>query len=337
MTNNPFTSDTFTKIWSTHFNDNNPAKTFNFIKGISFYKHPRLNLFTNIGRNLTKGISYELEDGGNFDFKKKVFLLYDIPEFFGVKSNYGNKNLGFYSIKQYPGFLIDINKYASVEEYMQSTFSKRSRYKLNKYKKKLEFCFNIRYKTYCGDISREEYDKVFSFFNKLLKKRFLDKQIRNNNLDPDEWNFYHDVAFPLIIERKASLFVIYDNDKPIAVTLNYLSDDILFAAITVFDIDYAKFNVGSATIMKQIEWCLVNKIKILDFSKGFFDYKERWGNKKYDFEYHIYYDKKSFLSNSLAYSLKTFFLLKQTLRDKHVNEKLHKLTFMLKNKNVDSK
>jgi len=337
MINNPFTSTTFTGKWSNHFHINKPGSSFSFIGGLLFFKHPRLPLFTNLGKNLTKGISYKIDDCQQHGLDKKVLLIYDIPDFLTIDTNYSNKQIGLYRIKQYPGFLIDLASYNDLDDYMKSTFSKSSRYKLNKYKKRLEVCFDIRYKMFHGEITKVEYDSLFDKFKHLLEKRFLDKQTRNNNLDADEWSFYEDVAYSMIIEKKASLFVIYNKDEPIGVTLNYFSEDILFDAITVFDIDYAKFHVGSVTIMKQIEWCLANKISVLDFSKGYFDYKERWGNKKYDFEYHIYYDKKSFFSNSLAYSLKIFFLLKQTLRDKHVNEKLHKLTFLLKNKKVVSK
>src|SRR5690606_38042495 len=68
-----------------------------------------------------------------------------------------------------------------------------------------------------------------------------------------------------------------------------------------------------------------------DFSKGYFDYKTRWANKSYDFEYHIWYDSKSLTASIIAFSLKTFFTLKQKLREKEINTKLHKLRFLLKN------
>ena len=126
-------------------------------------------------------------------------------------------------------------------------------------------CFDIKYKMFWGDISKEEYDYVFNHFKQLLTKRFLDKQTVNNNLNSDEWDFYYDVAYPMILEKKASLFVIYHDAKPIGVTLNYLSEEILFDAITVFDIDYAKFHLGSINIMKLIEWCLERNFMALDF------------------------------------------------------------------------
>jgi hypothetical protein len=100
--------------------------------------------------------------------------------------------------------------------------------------------------------------------------------------------------------------------------------------MTVFDIDYSKFHLGSVTILKLIEWCIENNIKILDFSKGYFDYKTRWCTKVYDFEYHIYYDRKSLKSILLASSIKHIYDFKQSLREKNINEKWHKLTYKLK-------
>lgn len=272
------------------------------------------------------------------DYKNKVFLIYDVPAYFNIKPLIPSDSaLKLYQSKQYPGFSVELGQYGNFNEYMLSTFSKSSRYKLNKYKKRFEACFDVSYKMYYGDITKEEYDTVFDSFKELLTKRFDDKQITNNNLDPEEWQFYYDVAYPLILEKKASLFVIYEGKKPIGVTLCYHSDSVLFDAITVFDIDYGKFHLGSVTIMKLIEYCLSEKIEVFDFSKGYFDYKTRWSNKTYDFEYHILYDSASFTSKTLAFGLKSFFDFKQKLRDKNVNERLHRFTYKLKSRKAEVK
>ena len=337
MKNNPFVSDEFKSIWLKHFNHSKSGTGFDFIKGLSFYKPTGLPLYINVGKNLTKGISYALNDPSTTGFSKKVFLIYDVPTYFDITTHIGHEHLKLYKIGQYPGFLIHLENYKDLSEYMTATFSKSSRYKLNKYNKRLEACFGIDYKMFHGNISKKEYLFIFEHFESLLHKRFLDKKITNNNLDPKEWSFYKEVAYPMILEKKASLFVIYNQEKPIAVTLNYLSDSILFDAITVFDIDYAKFHLGSITIMKQIEWCLENNISILDFSKGYFEYKTRWATTAYDFEYHIYYDAKSLKARVIAKFLAGFLKLKQFLREKEINTVLHKAIFMLKNMGVARK
>jgi len=263
-------------------------------------------------------------------------LLYDVPQFFDIDTDIPSKRLKVHKVKQYSGFLIDLDSYKGLNDYMTSTFSKSSRYKLNKYKKRLEASFDITYKMLLGNVPRGEYDMIFESFKSLLQKRFQEKQITNNNLDPKEWSFYHEVAYPMILEKQACLFVIYEKERPIGVTLSYLSEDVLFDAITVFDIDYAKFHLGSVTIMKLIEWCLENKFKVLDFSKGYFDYKTRWANKNYDFEYHIWYDSRSLITSAIAFALKSYFTLKQKLREKNLNTKPRRISFFLKNRKAEN-
>lgn len=335
MKDNPFTSDIFTTTWLKHFNNSGSGVSFEPLRKLLFVRHKIPKLYVNCGKNHTKGINYTVDNSNIQHLKGKALLIYDVPSYFKIVTQTKDKNLGIYRIKQYPGYLIDLDPFKDLVHYMLETFRKSSRYKLKKYQKRLETCFNIDYKMYYGNISKDTYDYIFNFFKTLLEKRFSHKQIRNNNLDPKEWNFYYDVAYQMILEKKASLFVVYNDDIPIGITLNYLSENILFDAITVFDIDYSKFHLGSVNIMKLIEWCLNNKIRTLDFSKGHFDYKERWSNKVYDFEYHIYYDSSSFVSRGIAFIVKNFFEFKQIMRDKKINEKLHKITFWLKNITVN--
>lgn len=327
---NPFLSESFSSIWEEHFNEGKMGRVFKSINPLRFVRQSLLPILSNSGGTLTKGIDYQLDKNADDILGKYILLIYDVPTYFEITPDTRQKNLGFYSTKQYPGYLIDLEQFKDIAHYMSSTFSKSSRYKLNKYKRRLEECFDIEYRMWCGDMSKDEYDRLFNQFKKLLEKRFDDKGTVNNNLDAEEWNFYYDVAYPMIVQKQAALFVIYDSGVPIGITLNYFSDTIVFDAITVFDIDYSKFHLGSVTIMKIIEWSIENKYRKLDFSKGFFEYKTRWANITYDFEYHIYYDSTSFKAKLLANGLKNFFDLKQFMRDKKLNEKLHRLRYRLR-------
>jgi hypothetical protein len=333
MQQNPFLSDSFKTIWLKHFfSKNSKAKGFNFFKHLEFIKHTNALTYVNVGKTHTKGIGYEIDATYDSGLNKKSFLIYDVPSYFQVDTTALGNKIKLLKSKQYPGLLIETGKYDSLNAYLRDHFSKNSRNKNNKYKRRLEASFNISYKMFFGEISRTEYDFVFSQFKLLLEKRFEDKQVTNNNLDEKEWSFYYDVAYALILEKKASLYVIYDNQKPIGITLSYFSEDTLFDAITVFDIDYFKFHLGSVTIMKLIEWCIAHNIKILDFSKGYFEYKTRWCTLSYDFEYHIYYDCKSLKSKIIANSIKQIYDFKQRLREKNIHERLHKVTYKLRHK-----
>ena len=330
MIDNPFLSDTFTKIWLRHFNQDKPTYSFPCFSPLSFVKSSRWPIYVNTGKNYTKGISYSLFDGRTEGVENKVFLIYDIPTFLDLELNSSNTKLKLTKILQYPGYLVDLGNYTDFNQYFSSKFGKSSRYKLTKYKKRLESSFDISYKMYCGPLPRDIYDSIFLHFKYLLEKRFKDKEISNNNLNPEEWKFYEEVAYPMILEKKASLFVIYNNNVPIGITLNYFSKNILFDAITVFDIDYEKFHLGSVTIMKLIEWTIQNGIRYFDFSKGYYDYKKRWANKEYFFEYHLYHDPNSIRARFLSYLIINYFRFKNYLREKNLNETYHKFTFRLK-------
>ncbi|MBC8767856.1 GNAT family N-acetyltransferase [Arenibacter sp. BSSL-BM3] len=335
MNSSPFSSKTYTNTWLKHFHLKGHEISFSFLNGTSFYKYPLFPIYINVGRNLTKGITYTLEtEEITGVIKNKVLLIYDVPDYFTINHGLPNRKFTIARITQYPGFLIDLKLFTDLNNFMVETFSKSSRYKLNKFKKKLESCFNIKYKMFYGQISEREYNTIFDQFENLLRKRFLQKETTNNNLDPKEWTFYKEVTYPMILENNAALFVTYNGDQIIAVTLNYIHNNTLIDAITVFDIDYSKFSLGSVNILKLIEWCLENKFDKLDFSKGYFDYKKRWCNLEYKFDYHLIYNKKALLPKAIAFTIKKYFIAKQFLRDKKLNERFHEFYFLVKNRSI---
>lgn len=326
---NPFSTNTFQNIWKAHFIPNKAVFSFKCIDGINFYKN-RFFCFTNVGKNLTKGNNYKINDAS--DYKKNTFIIYDVLPHLNKEQKQLPKNIGVLKSVQYPGFLIELSKFKNIDDYLLRTLSKRTRTKMRKCSKRLDECFNITSKMFWGDIDKNEYDAIFESFMLLLQKRYSEKKISYNNMQPKEWNFYKDLAYPLILQGKASLFVIYDNNKPVAITYNYHSEDSLIDAITVFDINYSKFNIGYVNNLKLLNWCFDNGLKTFDFSKGHFDYKEKMSTRKYDFEYHIIYDKKSIISKSIAYTFYYVFQFKTYLRKKEFNIKFHKFTYRFKNK-----
>jgi hypothetical protein len=328
---NPYSSSTFESIWLRHFKPLASAVSFDFIKGPKFYKIKHLPVYVSLGKNLTKGNYYELTQGGGPE--NKVLLLYDIPSYFNISSTPDPLNgLGVYKSTQYPGYLINLNEFSGLDDYLRKTFSRGSRMKLRKYYKRLETSFAISTKMYSGNLDKGEYHLLFDKFLELLTKRFSEKEIDYNNIQPKEWKFYEDAGYSLIQEKKASLFVVYDGDEPIAITYNYHFGDTLVDVITVFDTDYSKFNLGYVNNLKLIEWALENGLYAVDFSKGYFDYKKRLSNLEYYFEYHIIYDTGSPVSKLIAMAINFFFEAKKYLRNKGINILYQKLTYKLKHK-----
>jgi hypothetical protein len=331
MNKNPFMSDTFIRVWNRHFHAGQMVLDIPPFQGISFRKSKRLPLYTNIGATHTKGVSYRLGNPDNSELGNKVVLIYDLPTYFEL-GNPLPKLPSFRgtAVKQYPGYLIDLEQYKDLPDFLQRTFSRGSRNKLKKYKRKFETAFDVTYVNYTGKLDKGQHEALFESFKNLLVKRFDEKGISNNNLEAGEWNFFKEAAFEMMKEEMAGLFVVYNKDKPVAITLNFYSDTIVFDTITVFDTSYAKFHPGAVSLMGLLEWCFQNNFKILDFSKGYFDYKKQWGTREYDFEYHIYYNPKSMVSSLLGNFLIQYFRAKQALREQGVNDLLHKSTFKIR-------
>ena len=317
---NPFTSKTFVSIWSDHFNNSKAPISLEFIKHVTFSKHAILPLYINIGKNLTKGMNYTLDLNFN-DYNRKVVLIYDVPSYFKVQPFIQNDSstLKIKKTYQYPGYLMDITGFKDAESYIKSRFSSKNIRDIRSCERRLNECFKVRYQFYFGEISQSDYDTVFEYFYELLNTRFFEKNTNYHHLDEKKWTYYKSLVLPMILEKKASLLVVYDSDLPIGITLNFHSESILFETITVFDVNYHKFSIGKISIIRLLEWCFENGYQYSDFSKGDFEYKNKWSNVKYTFDYHILYDSKNFVSTSIATGLVAFFNLKAYLRDKKLN------------------
>lgn len=321
MNQNPFATETFARIWSKYFNGLKDSNKFNFIKHVLFAKHENLSFYYNIGNKLTNGNFYELDYGAE-DFKNKTFLIRDIPSYY----NYPTSNLSRLKTKsvfQYKGYTTQVGNYKSLDDYLCSIYKSNSRSKLRRNINRLEACFEVEYIMYYGDISKNTYDLVFKKFYELFEKRYTDKGEPCGELDPKLWSYYTELGLALIREKNASLFVIYCNKIPVGITFSYHIEDILIEALTVFDIDFYKFNIGHTTILKMLEWSFENRIRLFDYTQGDFEYKKRWSDSSYNTFYHILYDSKSIKSTILASFMAVYFNCKRAFRDLKLNAFYH--------------
>jgi len=334
MSNNPFTSQTFVETWSKHFNNSNVGFTFKFINNVSFYKKKYLPYYVNIGDKLTNGISYSLSNNHYRDYVGKVFLIRDIPSYFNLNTINVKSKLKLKKIVQYKGYTTKIGEYDSLEHYMSTIFKSNSRSKFRRNIKRLEASFDVDYIMFFGSIQKIEFDLIFKEFYKLLEKRYLFKQESCGELNPKLWAYYCELAFKMIHERAASLFVIYSNKKPIGITFSYHFDKILVEALTVFDIDYYRYNIGHTTIMKMLDWSFKNGIEIFDYTQGDFEYKKRWSSSEYSTCFHLLYDSQSIKSKFLVNFIIIYYNVKRKLRDKKLTSSyrnfMHRLTSLFK-------
>ena len=251
---------------------------------------------------------------------KNIILVKDVPEYLDAQIN---EDLGWRmrKLKTFKGSLINLTNYKDETDYLLKTFSGSRRSKFRTNQKRLEKCFNISYKTYYGDIEKDEYESLFDKFLELINRRFDQKELINDDLV--RWKVYRDIAYPLILKKEACLFVIYDSDKPISISFNPIHGKTIFGYIRGYDIDYGKFYIGFTDIIVQLKWCFENNFTTFDLLKGEYEYKSQWTDTQYYFEKHLIYDSSRLLSNlrakSIIFVIKTMYLLINLLKKRNLH------------------
>jgi hypothetical protein len=208
-----------------------------------------------------------------------------IPSYFRIETPLLSPKYKFITYKRVENFRINLDGFNNAEDYLISQMGSKSRSQLRRRIHRLEACFNINYIFYYGHISTQKYDFLFKELKLLIERRF--NQRGDSFSLKDKWNFIKENSYQLILEKKASLFVIYDENKPIDICLSYHFQNITQNLIRSYDIDYSKYWVGQIDIWKQIDWCLLNNFKIFDLMWGKLDYKVRWCNEISLFEHHF--------------------------------------------------
>lgn len=325
----------FPQIWQKYFLKRPATYKFGFIEPLQFFKNSRFDIYKNIGKNITNGNIYCIDNSVK-DFKGISLLIYDVPSYLqDQKCIETSSHLCRKIIPQYKGYLSELEGFSSLDEFMQFKFSAKSRNNIRKWRKKLYNNFEIDFKAYTNDITEKQYNEIFDSLLNLIEKRWGELGMRNDIIVHKA--YYRELGYRMINEGSAAFYVLKSNGEPIAISLSFLSDEELYFAITTFDTDYRRYNLGHMLIMHMVEWCIENNIKVFDYSKGTYDYKIRWATKEYLFENHILYDKNSCYSNVLSIVYYCVFKLKQFLREKNINLLLSKIRFVLKNEKKRNK
>ena len=253
---------------------------------------------------------------------EEILIVEDVPRYLNIQRREKPKHIRSFFVKQHRGFRIDFKDVKSLSGYLNQRFGKSSLYKLRREQRKLEHCFDISYKMYYGEMTKEDYDLVFDKFYDLLEVRSIEKGIMNNVNLAYKQEYYKRVH-KMILDKKASFFVIYNQKRPIDICLNFHVKNTIFQYIRTYDIAYSKFNTGYTDLMKQIEWCIANKVDSISFSKGPFYWKQRWCNTVYNYDYEVFYNTHSIKAIVAATKFRLVKNLKQATRELGIIDKYH--------------
>lgn len=251
--------------------------------------HP---LYDKSVKNKVTGDNYVLSHDDRIGQKTNGFFkILDIPEYLMTEPKLLPKNFGLITIQQYDGFLIDLSQYKNVDDFMVQQLSKRSQKRLHKSARELNENYAITHKVFRGHITQSEHKYLLGVFASFLKKRFKEKKTFNKYLA--KWGYYEELSFKKINEGAASLFVIYNGETPICLTLNFHFEDILFSELESYDIDYSQYGLGDISMRYHIKWCFDHNIQLIDLAMGKTNFKEKWCNYVYYFHHHFFYNKNN--------------------------------------------
>ena len=253
----------------------------------------------------------------------KLFPKYLMPYF------YTDASIGIKKVfqKDVNGCAIQIKEKTTIDLFLRNEYSKKFRTSINRSVNRFELCFNYSYNMITESITAEQYRFLMDALHKMLVHRFNQRNEPNDVLA--NWDYYYNLVFNLVNTKKASIFVIYSNEEPINICINYHFKNILFISISSFNPNFSKFSLGNISIYKIIEWSLNNNYELLDMGYGDLEYKRFWSNYMYEYENHIIYSKKtgySFIASIEVSKIK----FKNFLKSYKVAEKTSKIKALLR-------
>tara|TARA_R110000868_G_scaffold296045_1_gene556324 strand:- start:826 stop:1995 length:1170 start_codon:yes stop_codon:yes gene_type:complete len=254
----------------------------------------------------------------------KLFPCYLQPEF-NTTEYEGLKKLPLNKIN---GFAIQIDKSSDIETFMKVNYSKNFRGNIKRAVSRFEICFKVAYEMNYGSITESKYNSLMASLHGMLRERFTQRNDKNKVLN--NWDYYLQSSFKLINEKKASLFVIYQNQIPVSICLNHHFNKILFISIPSYDINFSKFSLGNISIFKMLEWGHENNYILLDMAYGELDYKRRWSNYLYTFEHHIFYSQNKPIHSTVVFIEASIIKLKNYLKNINLDDLITKIKNKLK-------
>ncbi|MBD1262795.1 GNAT family N-acetyltransferase [Maribacter polysiphoniae] len=268
-------------------------KENNFLLNLFEKEHGIPEYYESISFINNGGVLYKTDAKGyHYPNSNALYHITFFPDYLAGKF----KNESELNIKKFnlvKGYCIDLTDFQDVDSYLKHQFKKNAK-TIRRFVNRLESCFNIEYKFFYGQIPKEEYNHLLATLRKMILQRFEQRNEESKIIS--KWDRTVALTYPLLLKKRASIFVIYDNGNPIEIAINYHFNQILFSYISSYDIDYSKFGLGHVEIYKQLEWCLENNFNKFEMGWGDLDYKRRWSNLIYNFEQYLFYQKMSFIA-----------------------------------------
>lgn len=231
--------------------------------------------------------------GAHNEANQQMLLVKDVPDYFTLHNTNPGNSLRNSKLRTLEGYYVELSEFEGYHHYLNRKISAKRRSNLRKYQKRLELCLDIQYTIYYGSIDRQEYHNLFKSLRGFLTRRFTEK--KEVNYEMPHLQEMEEIVYDLILKKKASLFVIYHDKRPISVRINMFFQELAYYIISGYDIDYSAFHIGLIDMLKNIEWCFQAGFTRYDLLKGYPSYKRQWTTHRYYNYDHLIYNRGNIL------------------------------------------
>lgn len=222
---------------------------------------------------------YEKPSAKPLLIENRSFVLQDVPGYVDLILDQHQKKFSTHTIITQHTHVIELERYLDGNQYMEQHFGPKTRSSLRRYKKRLGECFDIRYEVFQGSIDKKWYNEIFEQLRTLMIRRFKEKNEENYEL-PHLDQIKADL-YPMLLQNRATLFVIYANGEPVSIRINMMKDKLAFYILSAYNPDYDVFRLGKLDMWQNISWFINQGYTTYDLLKGYAYIKEKWADRTY--------------------------------------------------------
>jgi hypothetical protein len=228
-----------------------------------------------------------------------IVALDAIPPYLGINKNDLDKRLSCFEGRYRIGFAMDLSSAENANEYLKGQLSKKVFKNLRQDRQRLIKQHEITFKNYYGYISSETCHILLEKLREFVEGRFEGRTSKHDALK--NWGRYQKSVSDQINAGNASLFVAFDKDEPISISLNYHFKEVLNMAINSYSKDYSRFSLGRQMFFWQLEWCYEHNYRLIDLGWFPFEYKTKFCNAVFRYYTQVIYPRSSLFLKAFAY------------------------------------
>jgi len=209
------------------------------------------------------------------------YIILDLPSYQRIELKGSLEGLKKCDAPLYPGFLIDLSPFETLDHYLKAHFPTTKRM-FRRQGDRLNQEVGAPAKILCnGPLDAGELELIFARLGEFLTKRFAQKESENYEIPLLER--YKQMFRGLVPKGEAVLFTRTTTEGPIAIGIGFVHGQVLYLFNIAFDVAYGRYGLGNLVMLDVLQWCYEKGIATVDMGRGDFIHKRKWVNGSYTY------------------------------------------------------